>query len=344
KALLKRLFFDPKRYDLGRVGRYKVNQKLGLKTDLDQRILESADIVAATKYLVRLKRGEGVVDDIDHLGSRRVRTVGELLANQCRVGLSRTERLVRERMTMYDQSVDSITPQKLINPKALTTVIRDFFARSQLSQFMDQINPLAEVTHKRRLSALGPGGLNRERAGFEVRDVHPSHYGRICPIETPEGPNIGLITSLASFAKINEFGFIETPYRMVRKGVVTDEIEYLTADQEENCVVAQATTPLDSHKMFEEDTCWARKNGEIVEIETSQVTHMDVSPKQLVSIVTALVPFLEHDDANRALMGSNMQRQAVPLIVPKAPIVGTGLEARAAKDSGAVVVAEEDGV
>ncbi|HXQ81841.1 MAG TPA: DNA-directed RNA polymerase subunit beta, partial [Opitutaceae bacterium] len=208
KALLKRLFFDPKRYDLGRVGRYKVNQKLGLKAELEQRILESADIVAATKYLVRLRKGEGVVDDIDHLGSRRVRTVGELLANQCRVGLARTERLVRERMTMYDQSVDSITPQKLINPKALTTVIRDFFARSQLSQFMDQINPLAEVTHKRRLSALGPGGLNRERAGFEVRDVHPSHYGRICPIETPEGPNIGLINSLSTYARVNEFGFI----------------------------------------------------------------------------------------------------------------------------------------
>jgi len=241
KALLKRLFFDPKRYDLGRVGRYKVNQKLGLKVDLEQRILESGDVVAATKYLVRLKRGEGVVDDIDHLGSRRVRTVGELLANQCRVGLARTERLVRERMTMYDQSVDSITPQKLINPKALTTVIRDFFARSQLSQFMDQINPLAEVTHKRRLSALGPGGLNRDRAGFEVRDVHPSHYGRICPIETPEGPNIGLINSLSTYARVNEFGFIESPYRVVKDGRVSDKIDYLTADQEEGKVIARRT-------------------------------------------------------------------------------------------------------
>src|SRR5271166_404240 len=243
RALIKRLFFDPKRYDLGRVGRYKINQKLGLKGDLEQRILESADIVAATKYLVRLKKGEGVVDDIDHLGSRRVRTVGELLANQCRVGLSRTERLVRERMTMYDQSVDSITPQKLINPKALTTVIRAFFARSQLSQFMDQINPLAEVTHKRRLSALGPGGLNRERAGFEVRDVHPSHYGRICPIETPEGPNIGLINSLSTYARLNEYGFIESPYRRVVNGVVQDGWKYLSAMEEEKLVVAQADAP-----------------------------------------------------------------------------------------------------
>ena len=245
KALLKRLFQDPRRYDLGRVGRYKLNQKLKMDTDLEFRVVGAEDVVEATKYLSRLKRGDGTLDDIDHLGSRRVRTVGELLANQCRVGLARTERLVKERMTLYDQSVDSISPQKLINPKALSTVIRDFFARSQLSQFMDQINPLAELTHKRRLSALGPGGLNRERAGFEVRDVHPSHYGRICPIETPEGPNIGLINSLSLYSRINEFGFIETPYRKVVNGKVLDDVEYLNADQEEPYMIAQANSELD---------------------------------------------------------------------------------------------------
>ena len=234
RALLKRLFFDPKNYDLSRVGRYKINQKLGLNVDADERIMVPEDFVAAMKYLLKLQQGDGVVDDIDHLGSRRVRTVGELLANQCRVGLARTERLVKERMTLFDVNIEGMTPQKLINPKALSAVVRDFFGRSQLSQFMDQTNPLAELTHKRRLSALGPGGLNRDRAGFEVRDVHPSHYGRICPIETPEGPNIGLINSMCTYARINEFGFIETPYRKVEKGRVTDEIEYLTADQEEN--------------------------------------------------------------------------------------------------------------
>ena len=343
KALLKRLFFDPKRYDLGRVGRYKVNQKLGLKTELEQRILESGDVVAATKYLVRLKRGEGVVDDIDHLGSRRVRTVGELLANQCRVGLSRTERLVRERMTMYDQSVDSITPQKLINPKALTTVIRDFFARSQLSQFMDQINPLAEVTHKRRLSALGPGGLNRERAGFEVRDVHPSHYGRICPIETPEGPNIGLINSLSTYARVNEFGFIETPYRLVKDGRVTDKIDYLTADQEEAKVIAQANAEIDDKGHFVGKVT-VRQDGEFLEVSAEEVHYMDVSPKQVISIAAGMIPFLEHDDANRALMGSNMQRQGVPLLQAEAPFVGTGIEERVARDSKIVVVADEGGI
>ena len=343
KALLKRLFFDPKRYDLGRVGRYKVNQKLGLKAELEQRILESADIVAATKYLVRLRKGEGVVDDIDHLGSRRVRTVGELLANQCRVGLARTERLVRERMTMYDQSVDSITPQKLINPKALTTVIRDFFARSQLSQFMDQINPLAEVTHKRRLSALGPGGLNRERAGFEVRDVHPSHYGRICPIETPEGPNIGLINSLSTYARVNEFGFIETPYRTVKDGRATDKIDYLTADQEEGRVIAQANSEIDEKGHFIGKVT-VRKDGEFLEVSASEVDYMDVSPKQVISIAAGMIPFLEHDDANRALMGSNMQRQGVPLLQSEAPFVGTGIEERVARDSKIVVVAEDGGV
>lgn len=343
KALLKRLFFDPKRYDLGRVGRYKVNQKLGLSVSLEQRIVESGDIVAATKYLVRLKKGEGVVDDIDHLGSRRVRTVGELLANQCRVGLARTERLVRERMTMYDQSVDSITPQKLINPKALTTVIRDFFARSQLSQFMDQINPLAEVTHKRRLSALGPGGLNRERAGFEVRDVHPSHYGRICPIETPEGPNIGLINSLSTYARVNEFGFIETPYRIVKAGRATDKIDYLTADQEEQKVIAQANAEIDGKGKFIGKVT-VRQDGEFLEVDASEVHYMDVSPKQVISIAAGMIPFLEHDDANRALMGANMQRQGVPLLQAESPYVGTGIEERVARDSKIVVVAEEAGV
>ncbi len=343
KALLKRLFFDPKRYDLGRVGRYKVNQKLGLQVDLEQRILESGDVVAATKYLVRLKRGEGVVDDIDHLGSRRVRTVGELLANQCRVGLARTERLVRERMTMYDQSVDSITPQKLINPKALTTVIRDFFARSQLSQFMDQINPLAEVTHKRRLSALGPGGLNRERAGFEVRDVHPSHYGRICPIETPEGPNIGLINSLSTYARVNEFGFIETPYRLVKDGRVSDKIEYLTADQEEAKIIAQANAEIDDKGHFVGKVT-VRKDGEFLEVPAADVDYMDVSPKQVISIAAGMIPFLEHDDANRALMGANMQRQGVPLLQAESPFVGTGIEERVARDSKIVVVADDSGI
>jgi DNA-directed RNA polymerase subunit beta len=345
KALLKRLFFDPKRYDLGRVGRYKINQKLDLKIDLENRILVSEDVVAATKYLVRLKKSDGIVDDIDHLGSRRVRTVGELLANQCRVGLSRTERLVRERMTLYDQSVDSITPQKLINPKALTTVIRDFFARSQLSQFMDQINPLAELTHKRRLSALGPGGLNRERAGFEVRDVHPSHYGRICPIETPEGPNIGLINSLSTYARVNEFGFIEAPYRVVEKekGRVTDKVVYLTADQEEGKTIAQANAEVDEKGNFIGKVT-ARNSGNFLEVAADEVDLMDVSPKQVVSVAAGLIPFLEHDDANRALMGSNMQRQGVPLLQTEAPFVGTGLEARLASDSKTVVLAEEAGV
>jgi DNA-directed RNA polymerase subunit beta len=343
KALLKRLFFDPKRYDLGRVGRYKINQKLDLKIDLENRILDASDVVAATKYLVRLKKSDGIVDDIDHLGSRRVRTVGELLANQCRVGLSRTERLVRERMTLYDQSVDSITPQKLINPKALTTVIRDFFARSQLSQFMDQINPLAELTHKRRLSALGPGGLNRERAGFEVRDVHPSHYGRICPIETPEGPNIGLINSLSTYARVNEFGFIESPYRVVEKGRVSDKVVYLTADQEEGKTIAQANAEVDDKGNYIGKVT-ARNSGNFLEVMPEEVDLMDVSPKQVVSVAAGLIPFLEHDDANRALMGSNMQRQGVPLLQTEAPFVGTGLEARLASDSKTVVIADEAGV
>jgi DNA-directed RNA polymerase subunit beta len=341
-ALIKRLFFDPKRYDLGRVGRYKINQKLGIKGG-ESRILTKADLVAATKYLLRLKKGEGSLDDIDHLGSRRVRTVGELLANQCRVGLARTERLVKERMTLFDQGVESMSPQKLINPKALSAVIRDFFGRSQLSQFMDQINPLAELTHKRRLSALGPGGLSRDRAGFEVRDVHPSHYGRICPVETPEGPNIGLIASLATFACINDFGFLETPYRKVENGRVTERIDYLTADREESFVIAQANSPFDDKGRFTTDRVVCRGKGDFIDVEPDRVDYMDVSPKQLVSIAASLIPFLEHDDANRALMGSNMQRQAVPLLVTEAPLVATGLEERVARDSRAVIVAEEAG-
>jgi DNA-directed RNA polymerase subunit beta len=342
RALIKRLFFDAKRYDLGRVGRYKINQKLSIKGG-DSRILTKEDLVAATKYLLRLKKGEGSLDDIDHLGSRRIRTVGELLANQCRVGLARTERLVKERMTLFDQTIEQMTPQKLINPKALSAVIRDFFGRSQLSQFMDQINPLAELTHKRRLSALGPGGLSRDRAGFEVRDVHPSHYGRICPIETPEGPNIGLIASMATFARINDFGFLETPYRKVASGRLTSEIEYLTADKEEKHSIAQANSIVDDKGHFTTERVVCRCRGDFVDVEPSHVDYMDVSPKQLVSVAASLIPFLEHDDANRALMGSNMQRQAVPLLVPEAPLVATGLEERVARDSRAVIVAEEAG-
>jgi DNA-directed RNA polymerase subunit beta len=343
KALIRRLFFDPKRYDLGRVGRYKIMQKLGLKNNEDKRVLTKDDLIAATKYLLRLKKGEGTLDDIDHLGSRRIRTVGELLANQCRVGLARTERLVKERMTLFDQGMDTMTPQKLINPKALSAVVRDFFGRSQLSQFMDQINPLAELTHKRRLSALGPGGLSRDRAGFEVRDVHPSHYGRICPIETPEGPNIGLIASLATFARVNEFGFIETPYRKVEKGRVSNHIDYLTADREETFIVAQANAQIDDKGHFLSDKVMCRCKGDFIDIEPSRIDYMDVSPKQLVSVAAGLIPFLEHDDANRALMGSNMQRQAVPLLVTEAPFVATGLEERVARDSRAVIVADDTG-
>jgi DNA-directed RNA polymerase subunit beta len=343
KALIKRLFFDAKRYDLGRVGRYKINQKLNFKDNGEDRILRGRDLLEATKYLLRLKKGQGSVDDIDHLGSRRIRTVGELLANQCRVGLARTERLVKERMTLFDQSLDTMTPQKLINPKALSAVVRDFFGRSQLSQFMDQINPLAELTHKRRLSALGPGGLSRDRAGFEVRDVHPSHYGRICPIETPEGPNIGLIASLATYARVNDFGFIETPYRKAEKGRVTGQLDYLTGDREEGFVIAQANSLLDDKGNFVGDRVTCRCKGDFIDVEPDRVDYMDVSPKQLVSVAAGLIPFLEHDDANRALMGSNMQRQGVPLLVTEAPLVATGLESRVAQDSRAVIIAEEAG-
>jgi DNA-directed RNA polymerase subunit beta len=343
RGLLKRLFFDPKKYDLGRVGRYKLNQKLGINVALDERIMTKEDFIAAMKYLTALRRGEGMLDDIDHLGSRRVRTVGELLANQCRVGLARTERLVKERMTLFDVNIEGMTPQKLINPKALSAVIRDFFGRSQLSQFMDQTNPLAELTHKRRLSALGPGGLSRDRAGFEVRDVHPSHYGRICPIETPEGPNIGLISSMSTYARINDFGFIETPYRKVVNGRVSDQIDYLTGDREEQFLVAQANAPIDEKGNFTTNRVAVRYRGDFLEVEPGKVSYMDISPKQLVSVAAGLIPFLEHDDANRALMGSNMQRQGVPLLVSEAPLVGTGMEAKVARDSRAVIIAEANG-
>ncbi len=349
RSAIMRLFFDARRYNLGRVGRYKINRKLGRQMSdesLESVTLTKEDVIGAIKYLIRLRSNQpGVaVDDIDHLGNRRVRSVGELIQNQCRIGLARMEKIIKERMNLFDFSTDTMTPSKIISAKGLSGVLKDFFGRSQLSQFMDQANPIAELTHKRRLSSLGPGGLNRDRAGFEVRDVHSSHYGRICPIETPEGPNIGLITSLPSYAKINEFGFIETPYRVVRDGVVSSEIEYMTADEEEKFVIAQASAPLDAYNMFSEEICWARSGGESLEIAADRVTHMDVSPIQLVSIVTGLIPFLEHDDANRALMGSNMQRQAVPLLRAHAPIVGTGLEARAARDSGAVIIAEETGM
>ena len=343
RQLLRRLFFDPRRYDLGRVGRYKINQKLGLEKGNESRVLEHEDLIAAVKYLVNLKMGEGSIDDIDHLGSRRVRTVGELLENQCRVGLARTERLVKERMTLFDPTVEKLTPQKLINPKALSAVIRDFFGRSQLSQFMDQTNPLSELAHKRRLSALGPGGLSRERAGFEVRDVHSSHYGRICPIETPEGPNIGLISSLGIYARVNDFGFIESPYRKVDRGRVSRDVEYLTADREEKFVIAQANAPLDKGNRFERETVSVRHRADFLEVPPTDVNYMDVSPKQVVSIAAGLIPFLEHDDANRALMGANMMRQAVPLLKTERPFVATGLEDRVARDSRVTVVAEQAG-
>jgi DNA-directed RNA polymerase subunit beta len=343
RAHMQRLFQDALRYDLGRVGRYKLNQKLGLDVSLDTRTITPEDIVEATKLLCRQRSSEAKSDDIDHLGSRRVRNVGELLANQCRAGLKNVIKTIKARINEYDQSVDSITPQKLVNPKPFGNSIREFFARSQLSQLMDQINPLAELTHKRRLSALGPGGLNRDRAGFEVRDVHPSHYGRICPIETPEGPNIGLINSLSTYSRINEFGFIEAPYRKVVRGKVTDKVEFMTADQEEKFKVAQANSELDESSRLKGKVT-VRSRDDILEVDPEDVDYMDVSPQQVVSVAAALIPFLEHDDANRALMGSNMQRQGVPLVITEAPYVGTGLERRVAIDSKTVVVSEGPGI
>lgn len=344
EQLLNNLFFDPRRYDMATVGRYKVNKKLGLNIPVETRHLTIEDITATIGYLLKLIKGEGKTDVIDHLGNRRLRSIGELLQNQFRTGLVRMERVVRERMSIHD--VENLTPQVLINIRPITAAVKEFFGSSQLSQFMDQTNPLAELTHKRRLSALGPGGLTRERAGFQVRDVHHSHYGRICPIETPEGPNIGLIGSLATFGRVNDFGFIETPYRKVDKetGRVLNEIHYLSADEEEEYVVAQANAPLDEAGYFIEDRVEARYGEEILEVPVNRVDYMDVSPKQVFSVATSLIPFLENDDANRALMGANMQRQAVPLIRTEAPIVGTGLEYKAAKDSGAAVVSYKSGV
>ncbi len=350
RSLLEALFFDAKRYDLAKVGRYKLNKKLldfqapDDVPPMDIRHLTRGDIVACVKRMLALMDGQGHKDDIDHLGNRRLRSVGELLQNQFRIGLSRMERVVRERMTIQD--VEVITPQVLINIRPVVAAIKEFFGSSQLSQFMDQTNPLAELTHKRRLSALGPGGLSRERAGFEVRDVHFSHYGRMCPVETPEGPNIGLIGSLATFGRINPYGFIEAPYRMADKenGRVTDEIHYLTADEEEQYVVAQANAPLDKDMNFVGEKIDGRHGADFVHVSPNHVDYMDVSPKQMVSIATALIPFLEHDDANRALMGSNMQRQAVPLLRTDSPYVGTGMEYKTAKDSGVCAITKQAGV
>ena len=345
KQLLRRLFFDPRRYDLGRVGRYKINQKLQLsgKVDDELRVLDRLDVIETVRHLIMIRLGEEPVDDIDHLGNRRVRTAGELLENQCRVGMARTERLIRERMTLFDPATGVLSPQRLVNSKSLSAVVQDFFGRSQLSQFMDQTNPLSGLAHKRRLSALGPGGLSRERAGFEVRDVHSSHYGRICPIETPEGPNIGLISSLSIFARVNDFGFIESPYRKVSRSRVSDTVEFLTADEEERYIIAQANAPLDKNSRFLRDTVSVRYRSEFLEVPAGDVQYMDVSPKQVVSIAAGLIPFLEHDDANRALMGANMMRQAVPLLKAERPYVATGLEERAARDSRVLVVAERSG-
>ena len=354
QTLLDNLYFNPKRYDLAKVGRYKVNKKLGVDLPVGSSVLTIDDVVATIRYLVKLHAGETEmnvagrtvrveVDDIDHFGNRRLRTVGELIQNQVRTGLSRMERVVRERMTTQD--VEAITPQTLINIRPVVASIKEFFGTSQLSQFMDQTNPLAGLTHKRRLSALGPGGLSRERAGFEVRDVHTSHYGRMCPIETPEGPNIGLIGSLATYARINAFGFVETPYRKVLNGKVSDEVAYLTADEEDEHVIAQANAPLKADGTFAEARVLVRrKGGEVEFIPADEVDYMDVSPRQMVSVATAMIPFLEHDDANRALMGSNMQRQSVPLLRSEAPFVGTGMEYGAAVDAGDVITAEKAGV
>ncbi len=343
RAALERLFFNPKRYDLGRVGRYKINQRLKVNIPMDHTVLTREDFVAIVRYLLELSEGRGYTDDIDHLGNRRVRTVGELIANQFSVGLSRMARLIKERMSINNDP-EKITLDDLVNARTVSAVIQAFFGSSQLSQFMDQTNPLAELTHKRRLSALGPGGLTRERAGFEVRDVHYSQYGRMCPIETPEGPNIGLITSLSTFARVNPLGFIETPYRRVQNGTVTEGVRWLSASEEEEYAVAQANAPLDEKGHFVNDIALCRKRDDYPLLTPGRIDFMDVAPEQLVSIAAALIPFLEHDDANRALMGSNMQRQAVPLLFPQAPYVGTGLERKVASDSGAVVVARRGGV
>ncbi|MBU2221774.1 MAG: DNA-directed RNA polymerase subunit beta, partial [Candidatus Omnitrophica bacterium] len=342
EALFYRLFFDPNRYDLERAGRFVLNRKLEMEVSLDKRILDSATVIKVIEYLIKLKEGEGKIDDIDHLGNRRIKTVGELVQNQVRIGMSRIERSIREKIGVLSD-LSALNVHTLINSKLFSTQLHDFFGRSQLSQFMDQVNPLAEITHKRRLSALGPGGLSRERAGFEVRDIHPSHYGRVCPIETPEGPNIGLIASLSTYARVNPLGLLETPYRKAEDGRVTKKIEYLTADIEEGKIIAQANVPLDGDGYFVEKEVSCRFKGDFPKVSPKQVEYMDVSPKQLVSVAASLIPFLEHDDANRALMGSNMQRQGVPLMINESPIVGTGMEEKVAYDSGTVVIAEESG-
>ncbi|KPL03744.1 MAG: DNA-directed RNA polymerase subunit beta [candidate division Zixibacteria bacterium SM1_73] len=342
QGLLTRLFFTEKRYNLGEVGRYMINQRLSLDVPLNVTVLEKKDFLAIIKYLIGLRNGEGYVDDIDHLGNRRVRRGGELLANQFSIGLSRMARTIRERMSLKDS--ETITPHDLVNARTVSAVIETFFGSSQLSQFMDQTNPLSELTHKRRLSALGPGGLTRERAGFEVRDVHHTHYGRMCPIETPEGPNIGLIASLSTYGRINKHGFLETPYRKVKNGKVTQEIHYLSADQEDKYIIAQANEPLHKDGRFVNSMVKARHRGDFPTVPPQNIDYMDVSPKQLVSVAAALIPFLEHDDANRALMGSNMQRQAVPLLITEPPLIGTGMEKKAALDCGALIVAQKGGV
>ncbi len=341
RQILESRFFDEKKYDIGRVGRYKLNKKLNLNIPKNQRTLTVEDIVSTIEYLINLTYDEGQLDDIDHLGNRRIRSVGELLQNQFRVGLSRIERIVKERMTLQDS--ETLTPLNLLNTKPLVASLKEFFGSSQLSQFMDQTNPLAELTHKRRISALGPGGLQRERAGFAVRDIHPSHYGRICPIETPEGPNAGLIGSLATHAKVNDYGFVESPFFVVKNGVVTDEVVYMTADADENYRCAPADVKLNKDRTFVENMVPARYRSEFIMTEASKVDYVGVCPIQIISVATSMIPFIEHDDANRALMGSNMQRQAVPLLITQRPRVGTGLESRVAKDSGMVIVSDVDG-
>jgi DNA-directed RNA polymerase subunit beta len=342
RMLIERLFFNPKRYDLGEVGRHRLNKKLNIDTDMANTALTKEDLIGIIKYLLDLRLGKKSPDDIDHLGNRRVRTVGEQLSAQMSVGLARMARTIKERMNLRES--ENPTPQDLVNARTILSVINTFFGTSQLSQFMDQTNPLAELTHKRRLSALGPGGLTRERAGFEVRDVHYTHYGRLCPIETPEGPNIGLISSLTTFARINDFGFIETPYRLVKEGEATAEIQYLAADDEEEKIVAQANEPIDDKGRFVNDRLKSRIRGEFPIAQPNSVTYMDVSPNQIVSAAAALIPFLEHDDANRALMGSNMQRQAVPLVQPESPYVGTGMEQKVARDSRSVISSTHEGM
>jgi DNA-directed RNA polymerase subunit beta len=335
------MFFTARRYDLGKVGRYKLNKKFDFKPPLEDFTLTKQDIIATMKFLIKVYVGDENIDDIDHLGNRRVRSVGELMANAMKTAFSRMERIAKERMSLKE--TDTIKPQDLISIKPVVAAIKEFFGSSQLSQFMDQVNPLAELTHKRRLNALGPGGLSRDRAGFEVRDVHYTHYGRMCPIETPEGPNIGLIVSLANYTRVNEYGFLETPYRRVSQGVATGDIEYLSAMDEDRYYIAQASAKLNNNGSFADEQVSCRRQGDYTTRSPEDIQYMDVSPKQIISVSASLIPFLEHDDANRALMGSNMQRQAVPLVFPEAPRVGTGMEGKCAYDSGVLVKARRSG-